>query len=51
MYGIPWKLSRTPGAIRRPVVPAGTDNDYVFGELLCLPDSEIRRLADEHILH
>jgi benzylsuccinate CoA-transferase BbsF subunit len=51
VYGIPWKLSGTPGAIRRPVVPPGTDNGYVFGELLHLPESEIRRLIDEHVLY
>jgi benzylsuccinate CoA-transferase BbsF subunit len=51
VYGIPWKLSGTPGAIRRPVVPTGTDNDYVFGQLLHLPESEIKRLIDEHVLY
>ncbi|MGD9889952.1 MAG: CoA transferase, partial [Dehalococcoidia bacterium] len=51
VYGIPWKLSGTPGAIRRPVMPAGTDNEYVFGELLHLPDDEIRRLTSEQILY
>jgi crotonobetainyl-CoA:carnitine CoA-transferase CaiB-like acyl-CoA transferase len=51
VYGIPWKLSGTPGAIRRPVVPAGTDNGYVFGDLLRLSADEIKRLVGEQVLY
>jgi crotonobetainyl-CoA:carnitine CoA-transferase CaiB-like acyl-CoA transferase len=51
VYGVPWKLSGPPGAIRRPVMPAGTDNGYVFGELLRLPEDEIRRLGSEQVLY
>lgn len=51
LYGIPWKLSRTPGKIERTAPSLGEHNDYVFGELLGYPIDEIRRLEEEKILY
>jgi benzylsuccinate CoA-transferase BbsF subunit len=44
LHGIPWRLSDTPGRIRRPAPLLGEHNQYVFGELLGLPEAEIQRL-------
>jgi benzylsuccinate CoA-transferase BbsF subunit len=46
LHGIPWRLSDTPGRIRRPAPLLGEHNDYVFGELLGLPAAEIQRLVE-----
>jgi len=46
LHGIPWRLSDTPGRIRRPAPLLGEHNQYVFGELLGLPDAEIQRLVE-----
>jgi benzylsuccinate CoA-transferase BbsF subunit len=46
LHGIPWRLSDTPGRIRRPAPLLGEHNQYVFGELLGLPEVEIQRLVE-----
>jgi crotonobetainyl-CoA:carnitine CoA-transferase CaiB-like acyl-CoA transferase len=46
LHGIPWRLSETPGRIHRPAPLLGEHNQYVFGELLGLPESEIQRLTE-----
>jgi benzylsuccinate CoA-transferase BbsF subunit len=46
LHGIPWRLSGTPGRIRRPAPLLGEHNHYVFGELLGLPEAEIQRLVE-----
>jgi benzylsuccinate CoA-transferase BbsF subunit len=46
LHGIPWHLSDTPGRIRRPAPLLGEHNQYVFGELLGLPEAEIQRLVE-----
>jgi benzylsuccinate CoA-transferase BbsF subunit len=46
LHGIPWRLSDTPGRIRRPAPLLGEHNQYVFGELLGLPAAEIQRLME-----
>jgi benzylsuccinate CoA-transferase BbsF subunit len=51
VYGIPWKLSGTPGAIRRPTVPTGTDNNYVFGGLLNLAEDQLQQLIGDQVLY
>lgn len=50
IYGIPWHLSETPGAIQRLGVGMGRDNDVFFSQVLGLPDDRIRELADRHVL-
>jgi benzylsuccinate CoA-transferase BbsF subunit len=44
IYGLPWKLSDTPGAIRRAAPLLGADNTYVFQELLGLDAATVERL-------
>jgi len=51
IYGIPWKLSRTPGKIERTAPSLGEHNDYVFGELLGYPIEEIRSLEKKKVLY
>lgn len=46
LHGIPWRLSGTPGRISRPAPMLGEHNRYVFGELLRLPEAEVRRLTE-----
>ena len=48
--GIPWKLSGTPGAIRRPAPLYGGDNDYVLGDLLDLDPAEVERLTGAGVI-
>lgn len=50
LYGLPYKLSKTPGSIRQTAPSLGEHNDYVLRELLGLPDHEIRRLVEEGVL-
>jgi formyl-CoA transferase len=51
LYGIPWRLSDTPGRIRRVAPSLGEHNSYVFGELLGLPAKEIAQLAEDKIIY
>jgi benzylsuccinate CoA-transferase BbsF subunit len=51
IYGIPWKLSKTHGAIYRHAPSLGEDNEYVFGELLGLSKEEIVRLQEEKVIY
>lgn len=50
IYGLPWKLSDTPGAIRGPAPNLGQHNDYVFREILGLSSEEIARLTEEGVI-
>jgi crotonobetainyl-CoA:carnitine CoA-transferase CaiB-like acyl-CoA transferase len=45
LHGIPWRMSDTPGRIRRPAPLLGEHNQYIFGDLLGLPAAEIQRLV------
>jgi benzylsuccinate CoA-transferase BbsF subunit len=49
-YGIPWKLSETPGEIRSSGPTLGQDNEYVFKELLGMSTDEFDRLAGEMVI-
>jgi benzylsuccinate CoA-transferase BbsF subunit len=49
--GIPFKLSGTPGEVRRPAPMLGQHNDYVFRELLGKPESEIAQLIEEKVIN
>jgi benzylsuccinate CoA-transferase BbsF subunit len=51
LHGIPWRLSGTPGRIRRPAPLLGEHNQYVFGELLGLQQAEIQRLMDAEAIY
>ncbi len=44
LYGVAWRLSRTPGRIASPAPMLGQHNDRVLGGLLGTPAEELRRL-------
>ncbi len=48
--GLLWKMSKTPGKIRHRAPLVGEHNNYVFGELLGMPQEEIDRLVEEKVL-
>ncbi|MFC2041709.1 CaiB/BaiF CoA transferase family protein [Chloroflexota bacterium] len=47
--GMAWKLSKTPGRIRRPAPCFGEHNEYVFGQLLGISEKEIKELEERGI--
>jgi len=47
---VPFKLSETPGELRRPAPRLGEHNDYVFGELLRMSKEEIAKYTEEGVL-
>jgi len=49
-YGIPWKLSDTPGEVRASGPLLGQDNEYVFKELLGLSQSDFEHLVEEKVI-
>ncbi len=49
--GVLWKMSKTPGRINRRAPLVGEHNNYVFGELLGLPQEEIDRLVEEKVIY
>jgi benzylsuccinate CoA-transferase BbsF subunit len=49
--GIPFKLSGTPGEVRRHAPLLGEHNDYVFRELLGRTESEIAQLIEEKVIN
>ena len=51
LYGIPYKLSETPGRIRRHAPLMGEHNDHVLGELLGLPTKERMSLTEAKVLY
>ncbi len=51
LYGIHWKLSETPGRVRRAAPLMGQENDRIFGELLGIPDDEVRRLEEQKVIY
>ncbi len=50
LVGMAWKLSKSPGSIRKPAPCLGEHNHYVLGELLGLSDAEIEELEKEHVI-
>jgi crotonobetainyl-CoA:carnitine CoA-transferase CaiB-like acyl-CoA transferase len=49
-YGIPWKLSDTPGEVRASGPLLGQHNEYVFKELLGLSQGDFEHLVEEKII-
>lgn len=47
----PYRLSKTPAVVRGSAPLMGGDNEYVFGELLGLPATEIARLEAERVIY
>lgn len=48
--GVAWKLSRTPGRLRRHAPLLGEHNEYVLRDLLGLSDGEIAALEERKVL-
>jgi benzylsuccinate CoA-transferase BbsF subunit len=51
LYGIPWRLSKTPGDIRQPAPSLGEHNDYVLGKLLGFSPGETRELIAQKVVY
>ncbi len=51
LYGIPWKMSDTPGTLRGSGPLLGQDNEYVFKELLGLADADYDKLVQEKVIY
>jgi len=51
VLGPPWRLSETPAKVTRASPTIGEHNEYVFGELLGMPNSEIEQLVEEQVIY
>jgi benzylsuccinate CoA-transferase BbsF subunit len=51
VLGAPWKLSETPAKVTKASPTMGENDEYVFGELLGMPSSEIKQLMDEQVIY
>ncbi len=51
VYGVPWRLSDTPGSVRAPAPLLGQHNDYVLQELLGMDQAQIATLAAEEVVY
>lgn len=49
--GIPFRLSETPGAVRRPAPLLGEHNEHVFGKLLGKTREEIAQLIEDKVIY
>ncbi len=48
--GIPWQMSRTPCAVRRPAPLLGQDTDYVLEQIIGLKNEEVAALREKNVL-
>jgi len=51
VLGAPWKLSETPAKVIKASPVMGENSEYVFGELLGIPSSEIKQLIEEQVIY
>jgi len=51
IYGIPWKLHRTPGSIRRPTPEYGMHNQEVYCETLGLSKTEFADMVARRVIY
>lgn len=51
VVGVPWRFSRTPGALETWTPKLGEHNHYVFGELLGMPEAEIEALIGDKAIY
>ena len=51
VLGAPWKLSETPAKVTKASPVMGENDEYVFGELLGMPSSEIKQLIEEQVIY
>ena len=49
--GVLWKMSKTPGKIRRHAPLVGQHNHFVFGDLLGIPQDEIDQREKEKVIY
>src|SRR5260221_145611 len=49
--GVPWRFSRTPGALETWTPKLGQHNEYVLGELLGLDRTEIDALVEQEVIY
>ncbi|MDY6893152.1 MAG: CoA transferase, partial [Chloroflexota bacterium] len=45
--GLAWKMSKTPGSIRKPPVRVGEDNEYVYKKIMGVSEAEYEEMAKE----
>ncbi len=50
VLGVPWRLSDTPAAVRRPAPCLGEHNSYVLGEILGMAEEEIEALIRDGVV-
>jgi benzylsuccinate CoA-transferase BbsF subunit len=51
LTGVPFRMSKTPGDIRRPAPSLGENNQYVLTELLHLSPDKINELVSQQVLY
>jgi benzylsuccinate CoA-transferase BbsF subunit len=51
VFGLAWKLSRTPGTMERPTPAVGQDNVPVFCEMLGMAPRELEELVAMKVVH
>lgn len=51
VYGLAWKLSSTPGALRRHAPLVGEHNAYILHEVIGLPLDEIEALTQQQVAY
>ena len=51
LYGVPWRFSATPGAVRAPAPLLGQHNDYVLSELLGIDEARMAQLSAAEVVH
>ncbi len=51
VFGLPWKLSKTPAHVRKASPIMGESNHYVFSELLGLSSDEISALEKDGVIY
>ncbi|MDO8670092.1 MAG: CoA transferase [Dehalococcoidia bacterium] len=51
VYGIGWKLSETPGSLRRHAPLLGEHNEYILCDLLGMDKNTLDRLTEEKVLY
>ncbi len=51
LYGVPWRFSATPGAVRTPAPLLGQHNDYVLSELMGMDSACVAQLSVAEVVH
>lgn len=51
IYGVSWKLNDTPGRVMGNAPLLGQHNSYLFGELLGIPEGEIKALTEGQVIY